>query len=319
MLFWFATLLSCALFIGVSRSQNANRLYSNTTVVDDTSLAILYNDNSSGQWVADNSLSWDVTKLYLGTVHRGDGNARAQFNFTGIGVKVVIAAQDMPGAWTNISFFVDNTKQGDYIRGGTNANQLVYNIIAFEISGLRNSTHVLDIVGGQGTGVVMYLDYIQYTQLLPTTASNGNSSYSNIQPGSSTSSLTTSSTSTSTSVQSASSTLLTPTSFSEAPKISTVGIIGVGLMVLVIVLLVANLAIWIHRRKRKATKRPRSSETALLKFYHDVSVQGERVQEASHSQWLQTGLEKACPNIPYDHRRYTLLQTPPPSLIRGGS
>ncbi|KAG8924418.1 hypothetical protein FRC00_005156, partial [Tulasnella sp. 408] len=174
----------------------------------------------------------------------------------GIGVKVVIAAQDVPKAWTNVSFFVDNTKQGDYIREGTNANQLVYNITAFEISDLQNSTHTLDIVGGQGINV-MYLDYIQYTQLLPFIATNANSPYSTLQPGSSTSSSPTSSAETSTSIQSTSSTPLAPTAFSGPPRISTTGIIGIGMMVLVIVLLVANLAIWIHRRKRKATKRPR--------------------------------------------------------------
>ncbi|KAG9022693.1 hypothetical protein FS837_006220, partial [Tulasnella sp. UAMH 9824] len=247
-------------------------------MIDDTSPAIGYNDNSAGQWVADDSLSWDATKLYLGTIHRGDGNARAQFNFTGVGVKVVIAAHDVPEAWTNISFFVDNTKQGDYIREGTNANQLVYNVTAFEISDLQNSTHILDIVGGQGINA-MYLDYIQYTQLLPFIARNANSPYSTMQPDSSASSSPTLSAVTSTSIQRTSWTPLAPTAFSEPPRISTTGIIGVGMMVLVIVLLVANLAIWIHRRKRKATKRPRSSETALLKFYQDVSIQGEKLSQ----------------------------------------
>ncbi|KAG9022500.1 hypothetical protein FS837_006326, partial [Tulasnella sp. UAMH 9824] len=292
MLWSLATLLSFTFFITISKSQNAVRPYSSTSMIDDTSPAIGYNDNSAGQWVADDSVSWDATKLYLGTIHRGDGNARAQFNFTGVGVKVVIAAHDVPEAWTNISFFVDNTKQGDYIREGTNANQLAYNITAFEISDLQNSTHILDIIGGQGINA-MYLDYIQYTQLLPFIATNANSPYSTMEPDSSASSSPTFSAVTSSSIQSTSSTPLAPIAFSGPPRISTTGIIGVGVIVLVIVLLVANLAIWIHGRKRKATKRPRSSETALLNFYQDVSIEGEKVQEASHSRLSQMGLKKA--------------------------
>ncbi|KAG8910360.1 hypothetical protein FRC01_006380, partial [Tulasnella sp. 417] len=266
MLCWFTPLLFFALFIGVSKSQNT-ALHSSTTVVDDTSPEIVYNLSSASQWVADSSLVWDVTKLYRGTVHRGGGNARARFNFTGTGVKVVIAAQDIPGAWTNISFFVDNEKKGDYIRRGTDANRLIYNITAFEMSDLRNSTHVLDIRGGQETNATIYLDYIQYTQLLPVTASTANSSSSTVQPNPSRSSLTArSSTATTASIQSASSTPLTPASFSGPPKISTAVIIGVGLMGLVIVVLVANLAIWILKRKRKASKQPRGEEFTLASF-----------------------------------------------------
>ncbi|KAG8910304.1 hypothetical protein FRC01_006400 [Tulasnella sp. 417] len=186
------------------------------------------------------------------------------------------------------------------------------------MSDLRNSTHVLDIRGGQGTNVTMYLDYIQYTQLLPVTSSTANSSSSTVQPNPSRSSLSaTSSTATTASIQSASSTPLTPASLSGPPKISTAGIIGVGLMGLVIVVLVANLAIWILNRKRKASKQPRASDIALLKFYQDI--QGERVQEASHSRLPHMGFNQARPGTPYDPRRHTLLQIPPPGLTRGSS
>lgn len=63
---WLATLLSFTFFITLSKSQAGVHPYNSTSLIDDTSAAIAYNDNSAGQWVADTSLSWDATELYLG-------------------------------------------------------------------------------------------------------------------------------------------------------------------------------------------------------------------------------------------------------------
>ncbi|KAG8971085.1 hypothetical protein FRC05_011552 [Tulasnella sp. 425] len=247
----------------------------------------------------------------------------------------------MPGAWTNVSFFLDGTKQGEYIWEGTEANQLIYNITAFETLALTNSSHVLDIVGGQGPDIAMYLDYIQYTQLLPVTASSMMSSSSATQLSSSASITAIASTPTSSATPVTSSTPSALLGSLRPPGISIAGIVGIGMMVGVSVLLVANLAIWIHRRKKKATKRPRckfhkdfsrirqrtlktwnslplASETALLKFHQDASLPRAGVHEASYSQLSQTGFEKASFEASYNPRgEYTPLQTPSASLVRG--
>ncbi|KAG8945985.1 hypothetical protein FRC04_012103 [Tulasnella sp. 424] len=247
MLLRLAALLTCTLFSTLSKAQDTVHLVD--TIVDDSDPSIVYDSNPSGPWVTTSSLSWDITKLYRGT-----------------GVKVVIAARDMPGAWTNVSFFLDGTKQGEYIWEGTEANQLIYNITAFETLALTNSSHVLDIVGGQGPDIAMYLDYIQYTQLLPVTASSMMSSSSATQLSSSASITAIASTPTSSATPVTSSTPSALLGSLRPPGISIAGIVGIGMMVGVSVLLVANLAIWIHRRKKKATKRPRYLELVAASF-----------------------------------------------------
>ncbi|KAG8990024.1 hypothetical protein FRB90_001964 [Tulasnella sp. 427] len=166
---------------------------------------------------------------------------------------------------TNITFSVDNVNMGQYFLKGSKANTLLYNITAFEASNLSNTTHVLDIVGGKGSDA-MYLDYIQYTQLPPNATSTSITS------------------STSTSAHTSSSTATSAQNNSPPHRLSTAGIAAIGVAGGVAALLLGNLAIWAQRRKRKATKRPRSSDDALLRFHQDVFMPRARTDEARFTQ-----------------------------------
>ncbi|KAG8990025.1 hypothetical protein FRB90_001965 [Tulasnella sp. 427] len=285
-----AALAACALLATLSTAQDAGRQVD--TIVDDTDSSILYDTSLSGLW--------------------------------GVGVKVVIAARDTPQTWTNISFLVDNTNMGQYLLEGTSANQLLYNITAFEAENLSNTSHVLDIVGGEGSEVAMYLDYIQYTQLLPTSTTITSTTSAITSSASRSSSAASPPSSTSAAAGSIADTSSSDSQSQTSQRLSPTGIAGIVLAVGVGALIIGNMVIWALQRSKRANKRPRRSKEALLKFHQDIARPRKRMSEEGFSETEHATtdeFEKASFDIAYIPRHglaLPLFQDPPARVARKG-
>ncbi|KAK7032624.1 hypothetical protein VNI00_012887 [Paramarasmius palmivorus] len=100
------------------------------------------------------------------------------FGFQGTGISIfLILANDLGRPWvttlTECNFTLDGQLMKEYRHAPTSQSGLQYREEAFTVSGLSNSSHLVEIsAGGLGYEVFLNFDYANYTYEIPDSASN---------------------------------------------------------------------------------------------------------------------------------------------------